>query len=344
MAVSKKVTEASLGLVKELNTLSKSGNIYTTEPDKLLKIKPFLATKGVADWEEIEKEYDLFTFNLISTLMNWHQSKFEWEGFKDDATGNAVERLLFMWGKAALINVNNKIYAVNYIPEKLDFYQRPKTIIPVRPDGHKLKKRIVGKDAVLIYNDQSYLWSQRPLIGTLFRVWDHIAKLTLAWKLINRNMNITKQWYTVPFGTDDKHIANLEKLIIKNNKYIIPYSNDVMDQLVRSADGKTLSFDDKTSSTWENFYNLWNELKLFLGIESNANAKKKERQISAEISVQNEIPNSQLEIQSKQRELAVDKINAVFKKRITIKLNERTDDTLNGLNEEPSDSDGDTND
>lgn len=336
--VSGEITEKDLKLVKHLNNLELSGEVHSVEPRELE-----LGFFGlpISKQEPNFVGYDLFKFNLIGILLNWTNQKFDWKGFEDDRVQYELERLLFVYGKAMIFQNEGELWVSHFTTKTFDFYHYPKTITPVFPNGEMFTRSLtVDKDCVIIYNDKSWPFSKSGIYGTLWRIWPILNQITKTWKYIDRNLLFQKQWLAIEFGADPKHIQSMKDAFEQDNEYIMEITNQFMTKLTAADSNRTLTFEDKTPTVWENYYNYKEELKWHIGIETNANLAKKERQVSQEITVQNEIPWSQMEIKIKVRKEAVEKINKIFGTSVSVELNVKEDDMLL----ENENSQGDNND
>lgn len=323
------VTEKDLGVIKVLNNLSTSGQINSI---RKLDINFFLTGKYKEKLDSLEDtkkwdEYEYYKYTLITSLLNWSINKFKWEGFQNPFTGEELERLLFLFGKCVVFKFQDELFVTNFTIDKYDVYRLPKIIKPVLNNGKVLKPLRVNKDCIIIANDSSWPFARLGVFGSLFRVWPLINKVTEAWRLISRNMLMSRQWLAVEFGISQENLNTLKKNF-ESNSYILQIDNDFMSKLTTSQNNNTLSFEDKTDMVWNNFYNLKEELKWTLGIETNSNVNKKERQINKEIDSQNEIPWAQTENRLINREKSVDLLNKLFNVTIKVSLRKRPEDGL----------------
>lgn len=69
-----------------------------------------------------------------------------------------------------------------------------------------------------------------------------------------------------------------------------------------------LEFKDRLDNLWETYFNAIAEAKELLGIPSNKNAKKRERQITGEIDIEGVIPNAQRDAMFYERQYALNKL------------------------------------
>ncbi len=268
------------------------------------------------------------TFTWIATLKNWHVSQFEYENLPEGIDSDFIEFLLFVWGKVIIFKKGDKFYTTSFIPVEFDIYFNPTKIKIIVPfdTNHKLTNKVmkVDKNCAILYNDQSFLLGNKVFYGSLWRIWPFLKNVVKSYNLIVRNQDLTKKWAKMPFDTASIQIKAMENMMKNDTRLVLPWNQNALlpsnsSRNTRETEDK-LEFDDGTGVAWDNYYNHWNELKQMIGMDNNANAKKRERQITDEIEVNNVLSTSMLDIMKKQRQKGLDKANEIWGLNMSVEL------------------------
>ena len=85
---------------------------------------------------------------------------------------------------------------------------------------------------------------------------------------------------------------------------------------------------DTLKTLWDQYRNIDNEIRTFLGIQNQCNSDKKERLIVDEVNSNNEITNDYLYLRLRQREDFCKKINDFFGLNVSVKVNKSREFSL----------------
>ena len=85
---------------------------------------------------------------------------------------------------------------------------------------------------------------------------------------------------------------------------------------------------DTLKTLWDQYRNIDNEIRTFLGIQNQCNSDKKERLIVDEVNSNNEITNDYLYLRLRQREEFCKKINDFFGLNVSVKVNKSREFSL----------------
>lgn len=269
--------------------------------------------------------------SLIDYYLNIFSSIFIWEGLPDTINLDYFNKSIFFTGKACFFKKDNNIYSLGY-----------------ESGG---ERNIYGEDikGIAVGFGQTFPQLTNWTTGTRQEVecipfYDTSSKKTpfqfidiLVEKMtdILRSQDIQIILSKKPFivDVDENNISNIKNLFSdfdSNMPFII--GSDVLGK-VKSMEVFPLPNNlDKIKLLNEEFLNVDNLIRKYLGIYNSENNDKKERLIVDEINANNSITNLILEDRLKQRLLFCDKVNKVFNLDIKVKVNNSVRGENDGIN------------
>ncbi len=306
-----KVEQEDLAKVKQLNTLSRSGQVYTT-PD----FEDTLIQGG--------NKQNIYLWNLICEIRNWHFSKFKYN-LPEGLDKQIIENTLLIYGRVALFKYADGYKAFPFRVDKLDIDGRPLKIEVYSPYLTTYTKKLtVGKDCIIMYNNNDGLIfriTDNVLFGPLWRVWTLITDVVEAKKAVYNTYKINVPKITISDVNGDEKERIRESL----------YSGDILFDYDAKGYNEASRFKGETINTimetkpmisdmWNNFQNYLELLYTALGINHNPNNGKKERQINIEVESNNQLLVSQIDTELEIREQQIEKFNELFGENMSVEL------------------------
>lgn len=268
-----------------------------------------------------------FYYNQLQLIA---RAIFEYKGLPEDIKEEYIERFLFEDGCCMFYKQKENglmIARVNKV--KLNYYEEPTHLTPVLPNYLSVETYKNDEEAILIKNNDMQIPTDEMVKLFAYRIADTTRSI---------DINVAAQKTPILIITTDK-----QKLTMKNvfnqysgNEPVIfgDKSGDIDNVSVLKTDAPIVF--DKLQE-YKN--QLFNEFLTWLGINSNPNQDKKERQITDEVNANNEEVLMCFNTMFKQRKLACDKINDLFGTKISVK--KRVD--LKAILEVMKDSEDDSN-
>ena len=236
-------------------------------------------------------------------------SLFEWEGLPNNINEKWIEKYLFSNGECMFFKDPDLGLMVSKTTKQgLNVYNEPIELYPVASNYHNVKGYKVGKECVLIRNNDLS-------IPTEFKV--NLYAYRLAEITRTQDININAQKTPILIKCSDK-----QKLTLKNvyNQY---QGNEPVIFGDKTADWKELEvlktdapiiFDKLQLQK----HQVMNEFLTMIGV-NNANQDKKERLVDDEVQANNESVETFFNSMLKAREWACKEINRIFGTNISIK-------------------------
>ena len=275
-------------------------------------------------------------------LFNKTLSMFEWDGLPDTLPQVELEKLLQINGFAVIAKYQGDLYAFNAGFTGQDAYQRPTQAIVSNPALGLNQTFTIDEDCVLIKND---FMSQG-----LTKIFEKYGQLAIE-NLIT--MLMTDYNLRMPFtisSQDDSTTQSAREFLNK----IIDGSLGVIGE---SKLFNSLNVTPTKNNNGSNFADLYGyqqyilaELNNHIGLATNNNMKR-ERLTTNEIEVNKNASYPLVDNMLTNRQMAVEKINAIFDTDITVEfssiwggINDSDDGSVDGSSDNEDLNDGSTND
>ncbi len=308
-----KVEEKDLREVKTLNTISRSGQIYTTP-----------------DFEDTvingNNKGNIYLWNLICEIRNWHFSKFNYN-LPKGLNKQIIENTLLIYGRVALFKYGEGYKAFPFTVQKLDMDGKPLKIEVYSPYLTTYKKKLtVGKDCVIMYNNNDgliFTISDNIFFGPLWRVWSLIIDVIESKQAVYNTykINVPKIAIGEVNGDEKERMRNslyngdiLFDYDAKDYNESSRFKGDVINTIIETK--------PMISDMWNNFQNYLELLYTALGINHNPNNAKKERQINIEVQSNNQLLVSQIETELELRKEKIEEFNKIFNENMNVELND----------------------
>lgn len=258
------------------------------------------------------RDKDTAVTEFIANTLAKTQSMFEYEGLPDSIPQKELERLLQTTGNAFVTSVDGVLYALSGGKGgEPDVYGRA-TLYTVANPALKLNKTYdIQKDGVLIENDTNGE-SLLPLIGRYAVLYtDGLISLNTASILTRITMLIS--------ASDDKTKQSADEFLrkIENGEFSIIGENAFFKGVNMQTAPTTNSVYITQLIELVQYYkaSMYNEL----GLNANYNMKR-ERLNLGEVSMNVDVLLPYVDNMLKERQNAVEKINAMFDTEISVKL------------------------
>ena len=258
------------------------------------------------------RDKDTAVTEFIANTLAKTQSMFEYEGLPDSIPQKELERLLQTTGNAFVTSVDGVLYALSGGKGgEPDVYGRA-TLYTVANPALKLNKTYdIQKDGVLIENDSNGE-SLLPLIGRYAVLYtDGLISLNTASILTRITMLIS--------ASDDKTKQSAEEFLrkIQDGEFSIIGENAFFKGVNMQTAPTTNSVYITQLIELVQYYkaSMYNEL----GLNANYNMKR-ERLNLGEVSMNVDVLLPYVDNMLKERQNAVEKINAMFDTEISVKL------------------------
>lgn len=258
------------------------------------------------------RDKDTAVTEFIANTLAKTQSMFEYEGLPDSIPQKELERLLQTTGNAFVTSVDGVLYALSGGKGgEPDVYGRA-TLYTVANPALKLNKTYdIQKDGVLIENDSNGE-SLLPLIGRYAVLYtDGLISLNTASILTRITMLIS--------ASDDKTRQSAEEFLrkIQDGEFSIIGENAFFKGVNMQTAPTTNSVYITQLIELVQYYkaSMYNEL----GLNANYNMKR-ERLNLGEVSMNVDVLLPYVDNMLKERQNAVEKINAMFDTEISVKL------------------------
>lgn len=258
------------------------------------------------------RDKDTAVTEFIANTLAKTQSMFEYEGLPDSIPQKELERLLQTKGNAFVTSVDGVLYALSGGKGgEPDVYGRA-TLYTVANPAIKLNKTYdIQKDGVLIENDSNGE-SLLPLIGRYAVLYtDGLISLNTASILTRITMLIS--------ASDDKTKQSAEEFLrkIQDGEFSIIGENAFFKGVNMQTAPTTNSVYITQLIELVQYYkaSMYNEL----GLNANYNMKR-ERLNLGEVSMNVDVLLPYVDNMLKERQNAVEKINAMFDTEISVKL------------------------
>lgn len=258
------------------------------------------------------RDKDTSVTEFIANTLAKTQSMFEYEGLPDSIPQKELERLLQTTGNAFVTSVDGVLYALSGGKGgEPDVYGRA-TLYTVANPALKLNKTYeIQKDGVLIENDSNGE-SLLPLIGRYAVLYtDGLISLNAASILTRITMLIS--------ASDDKTKQSAEEFLckIQDGEFSIIGENAFFKGVNMQTAPTTNSVYITQLIELVQYYkaSMYNEL----GLNANYNMKR-ERLNLGEVSMNVDVLMPYVDNMLKERQNAVEKINAMFDTEISVKL------------------------
>ncbi len=311
------IEENDLGRVKAFNTTSRSGMIYNTGTRYVVPDFESTLIKG-------NNKDNIYLWNLICQIRNWHFSKFEYN-LPKGLNKQVIENTLLIYGRIVLFKYGDGYKAFPFRVKKLDMDGRPLKVEAYSPYMSNYTRQLtVDKNCVIMYGNNDgliFTITDNAFFGILWRVWTLILDVVEAKRAINNTykMNVPKiAMSDVEQDEKDRLRESLESI-----DYIFDYDAQGK-QLEGALKGQVLSTLWETkpmvAEMWSNFQNYLEVLYTTLGVNHNPNNDKKERQITSEVKSNNQILISQIDSELEIRETQIEKFNKIFNENMSIEL------------------------
>lgn len=278
-----------------------------------------------------DKKRQLSNFKAI--MFDKTLSMFDWDGLPDTIPAVELEKLLQLNGFAVIAKYEGDLYAFDAGFKGQNVYNRPTHAIINNPALHFNATLELDKDCVLIKNDDM----QKGLTS----VYDKYGQLLIENEI---TMLINDYNKRIPFAisaSDDSTIASAKAYLQK----IIDGSIGVIGE---NKLFKSLSINQAASTSVTDFADLYGyhqfltaELNNLIGLATNNNMKR-ERLTTNEIEVNKNASYPFTDNMLKNRQTAVEKINAIFGTDIQVNFNSIWSANNEGnstTNDNPGDSD-----
>lgn len=258
------------------------------------------------------RDKDTAVTEFIANTLAKTQSMFEYEGLPDSIPQKELERLLQTTGNAFVTSVDGVLYALSGGKGgEPDVYGRA-TLYTVANPALKLNKTYdIQKDGVLIENDSNGE-SLLPLIGRYAVLYtDGLISLNTASVLTRITMLIS--------ASDDKTKQSADEFLLKiqDGEFSIIGENAFFKGVNMQTAPTTNSVYITQLIELIQYYkaSMYNEL----GLNANYNMKR-ERLNLGEVSMNVDVLLPYVDNMLKERQNAVEKINAMFDTEISVKL------------------------
>ncbi len=172
------IEEKDLKEVKELNTVARSGLIYS-QPS-------FSSFFNPSDENEntFKNNENAYIWNLICEIRNWHFSKFNYENLPEGLEKNVLENQLLIHGRVCIFEFAGEFRAYPFRVDKFNSNGKPKKITAYSLWQDTFEKPLtVDKDCVIIYaNNDGLIFTinHQPFFGPMWRVWQLILDVADA--------------------------------------------------------------------------------------------------------------------------------------------------------------------
>ena len=249
------------------------------------------------------------------------RSVFKWTGLPNGIPEKFIERILFEFGVCVFFDHPSLGLMVAKLTQKgtINYYDEPAS---VQAYGTGLDPVDIDFDkCVLIRNNDMML----PTSLTNFL---YASRLTEVERTLD--VNIKAQKCANIIQCNDKQLLTIKNPIKKwkaNEPFIVADKKlDLSEMKVLNTASPFVS--DKLL-TYK--HDLWNEYMTFLGL-NNVNTDKKERLVVDEANANNQLIEASFNVMYKQRKLACEQINAMFKTHINVEArNPREIEELTGI-------------
>ena len=271
--------------------------------------------------------------NFKAVMFDKTLSMFDWEGLPESLPAVELEKLLQLNGFAVIAKYEGKLYAFNAGFKGQNVYNRPTHAIISNPALNFNATLELDKDCVLIKNDDM----QKGLTS----VYDKYGQLLIENEI---TMLINDYNKRIPFtisASDDATIASAKTYLQK----IIDGSIGVIGE---NKLFKSLNINQASTTSVTDFADLYGyhqfltaELNNLIGLATNNNMKR-ERLTTNEIEVNKNASYPFTDNMLKNRQSAVEKINAIFGTDIQVNFNSIWSANNEGnytTNDNPGDSD-----
>ena len=285
--------------------------------------------------------------NWALALKSFYIARFKYEGYKDtDIDIPLIENYLWTWGRVAVVKFGGKCLIGGFKIKGVDYNNNITKIVffPISSYSEPAKKRkplaktfTVGKDCVVIQANTGFWLNNKFIYSPFLRTNPLLHELFKVRQQLFNNLYTSRSVIGVPYGASKKLLEEINDALYSGSPIV-----KLGDNFRKSNAGATsvqkaelFDFTDRTAQLIEMHNHLWEEVQSLLGIRTNANANKKERQISSEIDVNNALSDKITESSLIYREKALKILNKIFGTNITVeieKTEEETDETANEQN------------
>lgn len=291
---------------------------------------------GTNPYDFIQKPQCINTY--IIYMLNRLQSMFRWNGLPDSIPQRSLELYLMIGGHCAIAEWDGVLYAFQGgLGGEPDPYYMP-TIYTVANPALKMSKNYrIGEDCIVIPNDSMYA----GLIPLSSRYATLLAENDLSIKLATVNSRIV----SLIGAGDDRTQKSAEKYLsdIESGKQGVIAETAFLDGVRTQPYGGT-----GNSNTITNLIELEQYLRASwfndLGLNANYNMKR-ESLNSSESQLNNDALLPLVDDMLRQREIACEKINAMFGTSISVYLNSSWEDNQDEVDaeQESLESESDSN-
>ena len=241
------------------------------------------------------------------------RSMFEWKNLPNGIRGEWIEKYLFYEGQCMFFK-NEKLglmVARTVTTNHVNEYDEPTALMPVFHNNHIIDTKHYKNETecVLIKNNDMRLPTERTI--RLFAL-----RLTDVQRTIDVNIKAQKTPLIVKCSNNQLKSYRKAMGQYNDNELFLWADNDFETNNIDSFRVDAPVVFDKLQL---HKHAVWNECMTFLGI-NNANMDKRERLVDDEVQANNEQIQMSAQIMLKQRELACERINALFSTNISVEL------------------------
>ena len=265
--------------------------------------------------------------NAFMNLYNLALDTFEWDGLPDTCNSRFLEMQLLIMGNACLYNDPSQGFqTLGFMPMEFNIYGEPATGTAYGFFG-QAKKVICYLDGS--YNDSANAVmcrdniSSYPMINFIITYADRLSDLM-------RSMDTAAWLLQLPYivTCEQSQVNSFDQLFKKVGEHYpyIPVSDALNPDSINAINLNPNT--DTLKTLWDQYRNIDNEIRTFLGIQNQCNSDKKERLIVDEVNSNNEITNDYLYLRLRQREDFCKKINAFFGLNVSVKVNKSREFSL----------------
>lgn len=265
--------------------------------------------------------------NAFMNLYNLALDTFEWEGLPETCNARFLEMQLLIMGAACMYKDPEKGFqTLGFLPMKFNIYGEPESgtaygffgsakNVTCYLDGsyNDIANAVMVRDNISNYPMINFIISYADRLSDLMRSMD-----TAAW-LLQLPYIVTCEQSQVP------SFDALFKKVGEHYPYV-PVSDALNPDSINSINLNPNP--EVLRVLWDQYRNLDNEIRTFLGIQNQCNSDKKERLIVDEVNSNNEITNDYLYLRLRQREKFCEEVNKFFGLNVSVKINKSREFSL----------------
>lgn len=258
--------------------------------------------------------------NTFMNLFNLALDTFEWKGLPGTCNARFLEMQLLIMGNACMYkDPSQGLQTLGFLPMEFNIYGEPSTGTAYGFFGQAKKVNCYLEGS---YNDIANAVMVRDNISS-YPFLNYIITYSERLSDIMRSMDTASWLLQLPYliTCEQSQTATFDALFKKVGEHYpyIPVSDALNPDSIRSIN---LNPNPEILRTlWDQYRNLDNEIRTFLGIQNQSNSDKKERLLVDEVNSNNEITNDYIELRLRQREKFCEDVNKFFGLNVSVSVN-----------------------